>query len=134
MFRIAVAVAGLVPVGAGLGGVALGACFLDPDLCVELDSVLRSHVHYLSGLLLGVGVAFWATLRQPEAHTARYRLLTAIVFLGGLARLYGHLFQIGAPSGVNVFALTMELFVTPAICFWQMRIARIAGSRPFKSG
>lgn len=122
-FQIAVLVGGLVPVGAGAAGVAFGVDFVGglagPDV-VSLDS----HVRYLSGLLLGIGIAFWAAAPQPEAHTARFRLLTAIVFLGGLARLQG-LFLMGAPSAGMRFGLIMELVVTPALCLWQARIARI---------
>lgn len=124
LFRLAVAVAGLVPVGAGLGGVLLGA-----DLFAATpgaaDISLDSHVRYLSGLLLGIGLAFWTTLRRPEDHTARYRLLGAIVFLGGLARAYGLVAE-GAPDLPMRLALVMEPVVTPAICLWQGRLARKA--------
>lgn len=123
-FQIAVLVGGLVPVGAGAAGVALGVDFMGgatgPDV-VSLDS----HVRYLSGLLLGIGIAFWAAAPRPEAHTTRFRLLTAIVFLGGLARLQGVLLE-GAPSIGMRFGLVMELIITPALCLWQARIARQA--------
>lgn len=121
-FQIAVLVGGLVPITAGAAGVALGVDLAGgasgPD-AVSLDS----HMRYLSGLLLGIGIAFWAATPQPEAHTGRFRLLTAIVFLGGLARLQGLILE-GAPSPGMQFGLVMELVVTPALCLWQARIAR----------
>lgn len=125
-FRIAVLVGGLVPVGAGAAGVAFGVDFVGGAAGPEVVS-LDSHVRYLSGLLLGVGIAFWAAAPRPEAHTARFRLLTAIVFLGGLARLQGLVLE-GAPSVGMRFGLAMELFVTPALCLWQARIARRAAT------
>ncbi|MET0314619.1 MAG: DUF4345 domain-containing protein [Hansschlegelia sp.] len=117
-FRVAVAIAGLVPASAGLAGIVTGAGFLDAG-----GQALDSHVRYLSGLLLGTGLAFWATLRRPERYGARYRLLTAIVALGGLARLYGVVVG-DAPPAPMLFGLVMELGVTPALCLWQARLAR----------
>ncbi len=125
--QAAIAVAGLVPISAGLAGVLLGAQMAGalpiPEgiRAVSLDS----HVRYLSGLLLGIGLAFWSFVPTIERRTSEARLLTAIVFLGGLARLYGAL-RIGLPSGPMCFGLAMELVVTPLLCLWQRRVARIS--------
>jgi hypothetical protein len=127
-FRAAVALAGLVPVCAGLLG-AIGGEGVFADAAAPVDVSLDSHVRYLSGLLLGIGLVFWATLGRPEAHTACYRVMTAIVFLGGLARL-GGLAAAGEPDPPMRLALIMELLVTPAICLWQARIARLARQAP----
>jgi hypothetical protein len=48
--------------------------------------------------------------------------LTAIVFVGGLARL-GGVIAVGEPSAPMLFGLAMELVVTPLVCLWQSRIA-----------
>jgi len=128
-FRIVVAAAGLVPVLAGGLGVLPGF-ELGDDMFIELRPFTRSHIVYLSGLLLGIGLAFWATLRAPEAYSARYRVLTGVVFIGGLARLLPYALQLKLPDGADAFALTMELVVTPAICLWQARIARLTPSAP----
>ncbi|MFC3691972.1 DUF4345 domain-containing protein [Chenggangzhangella methanolivorans] len=122
-FRIVVALAGLVPVGAGLAG-ALGGAAVFAAAPDPFDLSLDSHARYLSGLLLGIGLAFWATLGRPEVHGARYRLLGAVVVLGGLARAFGLL--AGEPDLAMRLALVMELVVTPAICLWQARLARNA--------
>ena len=121
LLQLAVAVAGLVPVTAGLDGALRGARFLD----VAADLPADSHVRYLSGLLLGIGLAFWASIPHIERHAARFRLLAVIVVIGGLARLLA-LTGAGAPDRVMLFALIMELAVTPALCLWQQRVARIA--------
>lgn len=117
--QIAILIAGLVPVGAGLSGVLSGGSFVGAD---NLDISADSHMRYLSGLLLGIGLAFWAAVPTIERQTARARLLTAIVFIGGLARLIG--LRNGFPEGSMIFALAMELIVTPALCLWQTRVAR----------
>ncbi len=85
---------------------------------VDLDS----HVRYLSGLLLGIGLLFWGMVPRIERCGAVVRALTFLVFVGGLARLAGVLF-VGTPSVAMVAALAMELVVTPLLCLWQARIA-----------
>ena len=91
-----------------------------------VDASLDSMVRYLSGLLLGIGLAFWEAIPQIEDRTSRVRLLTLIVFLGGLIRLIGIL-VVATPSPQMMFGLGMELVVTPLICLWQTRIARRFG-------
>ena len=125
--QAAVAVAGLVPISAGLAGILLGAQMAGALALPEgLRAVsLDSHVRYLSGLLLGIGLAFWSFIPTIQRRTTEARLLTAIVFLGGLARLYGAL-RMGLPSSPMTFGLVMELVVTPLLCLWQGRVARLS--------
>ncbi len=123
--QIAVAIAGLVPVVGGLAGVAFGAAaFGGPTVATEITSItLDSHVRYLSGLLLGIGLTFWWLIPTIEQRTRLVRVLTAIVVIGGLGRLLGLALN-GQPSRVMMFALVMELMVTPLLCVWQARVAR----------
>ena len=86
---------------------------------------LDSQVRYLSGLLLGIGLAFWSFIPRMTQVTREVRLLTALVVLGGLARLLS-LILAGVPSAGMMFGLVMELVVTPALCLWQGRVARSA--------
>ncbi|SIQ76247.1 protein of unknown function [Acidiphilium rubrum] len=117
--QIAIAVAGIVPVGAGLGGILLGTNFAgDPQSLPDLTSMYV----YLSGLLLAIGLVFYASIPHIERHTGRVRLLTLIVAIGGLARLAG-IFLHGIPGPSMFFGLVMELIVTPFLCWWQSRIA-----------
>jgi beta-phosphoglucomutase-like phosphatase (HAD superfamily) len=102
--------------------VALGVCV---PIYGGLDGIIHStdsHYQYLSGLLLGIGIAFASTIPNIERHTARFQLLTFIVVVGGLARLYGAT-QNGWPSPAMCFALAMELAVTPLLCIWQYAVA-----------
>lgn len=118
--QAAVAVAGLVPVAAGLAGMVLGPEMIGdaPPASLALDS----HYRYLSGLLLGIGLAFWSTIPGIELRGGRFRLLTAIVVAGGLGRLVS-LCSAGVPGSAMLFALAMELGVTPLLAFWQYRLA-----------
>ncbi len=83
---------------------------------------LDSHFRYLSGLLLGIGLGFVCTIPRIETHGARFRLLTAIVVVGGAGRLLSLLS--GPLSPVMLAALCMELLVTPGLALWQWRVAR----------
>lgn len=114
-----IALAGIVPVAAGLYGVLFGAGLTGDRLGVTGDS----HYRYLSGLLLGIGLLFWSAIPHVEARTGRVQILTLVVVVGGLGRLTG-LAMTGLPSFSMLFALGMELLVTPLVCLWQMRVAR----------
>ncbi len=116
-----VALLGLVPVLAGLAGVLLGAAMTGPAPDA-LSSGLDSHVRYLSGLLLAIGLGFWSTIPSIERRSARFRLLTALVVAGGLGRLLGVLLH-GMPPVPMLGGLVMELVVTPLLCAWQSRVA-----------
>ena len=78
---------------------------------------------YLSGLLLGIGLAFWSLIPRIEQQGRSFSLLTAIVALGGLARLTLAL-RLSAWGLPVVLPLVMELGVTPLLWLWQRRLAR----------
>ena len=118
VLQIAVAVGGLVPVSAGLAGVLLGPGITGDTASIDLDS----HLRYLSGLLLAVGLAFWSTIPAIENQRRPFLMLTCIVVTGGIGRLVGVLAH-GMPSAPMLFGLAMELGITPALCFWQRRVA-----------
>jgi hypothetical protein len=115
----------LIPIGAGLAGVVMGSRMLDhgftgiSEAGISQDSQFR----YLSGLLLAIGLCFLSLVPRIERASAAMRLLTFIVFIGGLARLAG-VVALGLPSRPMLGGLTMELAVTPLLCLWQMSLAR----------
>jgi hypothetical protein len=116
--QIAIAVAGLVPVGAGLAGVLVGPAFVGQmGEGVSLDS----HFRYLSGLLLAIGLLFWGAIPRIERHGVLIRALSLIVVIGGLSRLVS-LVERGVPDDGMRLGMAMELIVTPLLCFWQRRV------------
>ncbi len=117
--QIAVALAGLVPVLAGLLGT------MPAMLGLSGDAAALAHVAYLSGLLTGIGLAFWSTIPSIERRREMFGLLAAIVLLGGLARLAMAVRTNSWTLNV-VLPLAMELLVTPGLWLWQHRIARRA--------
>lgn len=111
--------AAAVPVAAGIAGVVFGPGAVElPGFTASQDS----HARYLSGVLLGVGLAFWSTVPNIERRRARFRLLAAIVVLGGLARLFS-LVVAGTPSAAMLGGLAIELVATPLLALWQARVA-----------
>ena len=121
LLQAVVAAACLVPLLAGLAGIVEGPAMLRGGAPTSPD--LDSHLRYLSGLLLGIGLAFLSCMPRIEANGRLFRLLGAIVMVGGLARLTS-LLAVGAPGPEHQLALGMELGVVPALMLWQARIER----------
>jgi hypothetical protein len=119
--QLAVAVASVVPIAAGAAGVILGPAMLGDHAAVTPD--LDGHFRYLSGLLLGIGLAYASSVRGIEKRRQRFLLLGTIVVIGGLGRLLAVL-SVREASPTMIFALVMELLVTPALTLWQLRVAR----------
>ena len=138
ILRAAILLACLVPLAAGLAGVLTGAGFLDAGLPgiggvgnAGLPGVgggspaVDSHLRYLSGLLLGSGLALaWASFDLPRRGRV-FAILAPIIVLGGLARL-GGLFH-ATPPLPHLLALGMELGVTPLLWWCVRRAMRTHG-------
>lgn len=80
-----VAVLALTPVLTGLAGLVLGPSFLGVEAPWPVD--LDSHFRFVSALFLLLGCAWYSCIPNIEAKSARFRLLAALTFAGGLGRL-----------------------------------------------
>ena len=120
LLQISVAIAGLAPVAGGLAGVFGGAAALGE----QAHSPFDSHFRYLSGLLVGLGVAYWSTIPDIERQEARISLVTLIVVTGGFFRALG-LLASGSPGWPMRAALVVELVGAPLLYLWQRRIAQL---------
>ncbi len=116
LLQACIAIGGCVPVFAGGAGMVLGMG--------QGDLSLDSHFRYLSGLLFGIGIAFWYAIPAIEARTQYVRLLCLPIVIGGFARLGAAVF-VGVPKTGMLLAIVMELIVTPGLCLWQSRIAKL---------
>ncbi|SEM78076.1 protein of unknown function [Sphingomonas gellani] len=121
LLQLTIAIACLVPLLIGGKGVLSGPGFLGHPPVVPRD--LDSHFRYVSGIFLGVGIAFATCIPRIEVRGARFRLLGSLVIAGGLARLLS-LIMVGAPSRGHLIGLAMELGVVPMLMLWQARVAR----------
>ena len=116
--QLAILLGGCVPVFAGFAGAWRGASIVG----VAAGPAADSHFRYLSGLLLAIGLIAWGCVPTIERRATIFRTLTAVVVIGGLARLAG--WFMGVDPGSMRWALVMELVVTPLLCLWQARVAR----------
>jgi hypothetical protein len=122
--QLAILLAGVVPVYGGGAGVLNGQVAFGSWAGLSEDS----HMRYLSGLLMAIGLVFWGCIPTIERRGEIVRTLTFIVVIGGLARLAG-LVRLGDPGPMR-WTLVMELVVTPLLCLWQARIARASTPTP----
>lgn len=121
--QITVALACIVPLVAGSAGVVAGPSMVGA-IAQGANPDLESHFRYLSGLLLGIGFAFAAAIPAIERRSQLFLVLSGLVVIGGVARLAAVL-AVGPPSVPHQLALVMELIVVPALCTWQLRVARL---------
>jgi len=119
--QLSVALLACVPILVGLTGILRG---LDPfDAQAGLSRSGDSHVRYLSGVMLAIGLGYWSTVPRIEVQGSRFRLLTALVLTGGLARLYA-LVLLGLPALGMIAGLGMELLVAPGLACWRESLER----------
>jgi len=121
LLQIAVAVAGLIGVVLGLTGVLFGTLHAD----LSGDVVLDSYVRFAKGVLLAIGLVYWSCVAQIERRGDRISLVTFILVLGTLSRLFsvvGH----GVPTVGIMGNLIAGLILVPLLWLWQRHIARIA--------
>lgn len=116
MLPLAIRLAALVPILAGGAGALLGPAALGE----AAGPATASHLRYLSGLLLGLGLLAWWCAGDLRPRRRVFAALCGMVVLGGLARLLG-LAVDGAPPWPHVAALGMEFGVVPALWLWSRR-------------
>jgi len=115
-----VAVACLVPLLTGGWSILRGPGFLGHPPMIPVD--LDSHFRYVSGIFFAVGLAFASCVPGIETKGPRFRLMGALVIMGGLSRVVS-LIAAGVPSKGHLFGLAMELGVVPMLLLWQARFA-----------
>jgi hypothetical protein len=125
LFQLVVFIGSVVPIAAGLAGILHGPAMIRAFTTTNAD--LDSHFSYLSGLLLGIGVALLFCIGDIRSRAQSFRMLGLIVVTGGIGRLVAAS-RLGWPSGAHLFAYFMELGVMPALLLWHWRIVRLTGS------
>lgn len=125
LLQIATAFSGLVLVALGVAGVILGVQFLHGVGTITVDNYFR----LLSGILVGVGIAFLTSIPHIERHRERFGILTLMIVLGGLADFYSVVLH-GVPSIGTFFGLFMTLIYAPLLWLLQRHVARRAALHP----
>lgn len=112
-----VLVALIVIVTGGLG--MLGV--LNPlygSMTLPHEPLLDTNLRFYSGLWLVIGVAILATVRTFEHHLGMYRLIWAMLFMGGVGRMVS-LIALGPPLFPIVALMILELSGAPLLAYWQ---------------
>jgi hypothetical protein len=118
LLQATVAIAGLAGVILGLTGVLFGTLHTD----LSGDVVLDSYVRFGKGVLLAIGLIYWSCLPRIERRGDRVSLITFVLVLGTLSRLFsavGH----GVPTLGIIENLIAGLILVPLLWLWQRRIA-----------
>jgi hypothetical protein len=76
LLQLLVAALAVVPILSGLSGAVLGSDMFGSH--VGLSRTGDSHLRYLSGLILAIGLGFWSTVPRIELQGTRFRLLTLV--------------------------------------------------------
>ncbi|GAA1982687.1 hypothetical protein GCM10009718_19900 [Isoptericola halotolerans] len=126
---VVLALLGTVSVASGLSGILLGPEFAPGGgpTTASVDSEYR----FTNAFWLAGGIALWWSLRRPGERASTTRVVLAVAFLGGLARLVS-VAAVGWPHPVFVGTLALELVVVPVIVWWHVRVfdgARRPGAR-----
>lgn len=129
LLQAAIAIVSLIPLTAGLSGVVDGPKFF----AVVANATADSHMRYLSGLLLGIGILAVTAIPSVEKHAERMAAITLIVFVGGLSRLWS-LVEVGQPNVTMTAALFVELLITPSLYLWTRRLALLNAETPQSAG
>lgn len=121
LLQAVVAVACLLPLIVGGAGVLHGPAPFGRLAEVPLD--LDSHFRYISGIFFATGLGFLSCIPDIEHKGARFRLLGALIVVGGLSRGLSVL-AVGAPSTGHLLGLAMETLVVPLLMLWQAGFSR----------
>lgn len=125
--------AGIVFLGlnVGFGGIATLGWQGSPDFVVAADayaySVQDSHVRFLGGVWLGVGVLFLLGALLFKRLTSVLMVLCGLIFVGGLVRM-GAFDSAVLPSPDIAPSLFAELFIFPGLALWIWRAQGILSS------
>jgi NAD(P)-dependent dehydrogenase (short-subunit alcohol dehydrogenase family) len=122
--QVVYVVLGAIPFLSGLAGMLFGPRVLPGDES-SLDATADSHYRFISAVWFATAPAVWSAVPRIEHRTGFFRRLTAVVFIGGLARVVSWR-TTGRPHPIFIAAIALELFGLPVLKVWQSRVSRLA--------
>jgi hypothetical protein len=125
VLQLCLVILGLVPVITGI----LGLFGIDDPLYASLNlphsPVLDSNVRFYSGVWFLLGITVLITVRSIERYFELYKVLWAMIFMGGIGRLIS-IALLGWPPIPFIGFTVLEIAGPPIFLFWHRRILRTA--------
>jgi hypothetical protein len=122
--QVTLGVLSAIPFLSGLAGMLVGPKTLPGDTS-QLGATADSEYRFVNAFWFATAPVIWSAIPQVEQRTGLLQRLTAVIFVGGLARLVSWR-TTGRPHAVFIAATVLELVGLPAVMAWQSRIARLA--------
>jgi Domain of unknown function (DUF4345) len=121
--QIVTGLLGIIPVATGLLGL-LGV--EDPPYVaagVPPIVLLDTNLRFFSGVWLGLGLALYWLIPTIERQTVLFRVLWAMIFIGGIGRLLS-MIMLGWPPVAFVAFTALEIIGAPLFIWWQSRVSQ----------
>lgn len=116
---IVLAALGAVAVASGLNGILLGPGSIPGG--AETTASVDSNYRFAQVFWFAAGAGLWWSLRRLRERRHITRLMLALAFLGGIARLISVVVT-GWPHPVFIGVLALELVVIPVVLWWHARV------------
>jgi hypothetical protein len=126
--QVTLGVLSAIPFMSGLAGMLVGPRTLPGDSS-QLGATADSEYRFVNAFWFAAAPVIWSAIPQVDQRTGLLRRLTAVVFVGGLARLVSWR-SAGRPHAVFIAAIVLELVGLPVVLAWQSRVARLAIGAP----
>jgi Domain of unknown function (DUF4345) len=121
--QVAMALLGVIPV---LTGIVTMFGLFDPIYAsagIPPNALLDSNLRFFGGVWLGLGIALYWLIPNVERQTLLFRVLSGMIFLGGIGRLMSMIFLALPPLPFVGFTV-LEIIGAPLFVWWQARVVR----------
>ena len=122
--QIVMGLLAIIPVATGLLGLLGVAEPVYVAAGVPPVVVLDTNLRFYAGVWLGLGLAFFWLIPTIERQTVLFRVLWAMIFIGGLGRLLSMLLLASPPVAFVAFA-ALEIVGAPLFIWWQSRVSQL---------